>query len=79
MANKRKDPDATTYSGRFAIRLRKLREKAGFTVDDIVEKSSIPRTTLYNWEAGISQPPVDTYPILAKAYGVKVRTLLPDE
>jgi len=79
MANKRKEVDAKMYSGRFAIRLRKLREKAGLAVEDIVKLTGIPKKTLYNWEAGERQPPVDAYPILAKAFGVKVRTLLPDE
>ena len=75
----RKDPDTRIYSGRFAARLRTLREKAGMTIEDVVEATGFPRTTLYNWEAGLRMPPVDTYPILAEALGVKVRTLLPEE
>ena len=67
------------YSGRFAVRLRTLREKAGLTVPDIAEVTSIPVQTLYNWERAKNTPPVDAYPILAKAYGVRVRTLLPEE
>ena len=79
MSPARIEPDARMYSGRFAARLRTLREKAGLTIEDLVDETGIPRTTLYNWEAGIRMPPVDTYPILAEALGVKVRTLLPDE
>ena len=79
MANKRKEVDAKMYSGRFAIRLRILREKAGFAAEDIAQLTGIPKKTIYNWEAGISQPPVDALPILAKAYGVRIRTLFPDE
>jgi len=74
----RKPPSTDTYSGRFAERLRKLREKAGLTVDEVVETTGFPRNTLYNWEAGKRQPPLDAYPILAKALGIKVRTLLPE-
>ena len=73
MANKRKEVDGKMYSGRFAIRLRTLREKAGLTVEDIAGLTSIPKRTLYRWEAGLREPPYDALPILAKAYGVKVR------
>jgi transcriptional regulator with XRE-family HTH domain len=67
------------YSGRFAARLRTLRERAGLTIEDMVAQTGFPQKTLYNWEAGLRMPPVDAYPILAAAIGVKVRTLLPDE
>ena len=79
MSPARVEPDDSIYSGRFAARLRALREKAGLTVEDLVTATGIPRGTLYNWEAGIRMPPIDMFPILAKALGVKVRTLLPDE
>ena len=79
MSPARVEPNTNIYSGRFAERLRKLREKAGMSIEDLVTATGIPRTTLYNWEAGIRMSPVDTYPILAEALGVKVRTLLPDE
>jgi len=79
MSPARKEPDTRIYSGRFAARLRMLREKAGLTIEDLVEATGIPRKTLYNWEAGIRMPPVDTFPTLAGALGVKTRTLLPEE
>ena len=75
----RKDPDTRIYSGRFAARLRALREKAGLSIEDMVEATGFPKRTLYNWEAGLRMPPVDSYPKLAEALGVKTRTLLPDE
>jgi len=79
MSPARKEPDTRIYSGRFAARLRMLREKAGLTIEDLVETTGFPQRTLYRWEAGLRVPPVDTYPILAEALGVKVRTLLPEE
>jgi len=79
MSPARVEPNTNIYSGRFAERLRKLREKAGLTIDDLVELTGIPQRTLYNWEAGFRTPPYDTLPTLAEALGVKVRTLLPDE
>ena len=78
MSPARKEPDDKTYSGRFAIRLRKLREKAGLTIPEVSDKTSIPQSTLYNWEAAFNSPPYDILPILAKTFGVKVRTLMPD-
>jgi transcriptional regulator with XRE-family HTH domain len=67
------------YSGRFSIRLRKLREKAGLTIPEIAALTAIPVQTLYNWERNKATPPIDVFPILAEAYGVKVRTLLPEK
>jgi transcriptional regulator with XRE-family HTH domain len=75
----RKEPDASTYSGRFAIRLRTLREKAKLTVEDLSAQSGIPRTTLYNWEQGIRNPPFDILPQLADSLGIKIRNLMPEK
>jgi DNA-binding XRE family transcriptional regulator len=76
----RKKVDTSTYSGRFAIRLKTLREKAGMSVDELAEKSGIPRTTLYNWESGTYKAVIDD-PLIAIAVsiGVNVRTLMPKE
>ena len=79
MSPARKEPDTRTYNGRFAARLRVLREKAGLTIEDVVESTGIPAQTLYNWENGRRTPPYVTLPILAETFGVKVRTLLPEE
>ena len=79
MARPRNEPDTTMFSGKFAVRLRTLREKAGLTIEDLVAQTGFPKRTLYRWEAGLRTPPVDAYPILAAAFGVKVRTLLPEE
>ena len=78
----RKDPSPemlATFSGRFAVRLRMLRERAGLTIEDLVDAIGVPQPTLYHWEAGHSKPPIEMFPHLAKAFGIKVRTLLPDE
>jgi transcriptional regulator with XRE-family HTH domain len=75
----RKPIDTSTYEGRFALRLKALREKTGMSVDELAETSGIPRTTLYNWESGINQPLVGQLPKLAEAVNVSVRTLLPKE
>ena len=67
------------YSGRFAARLRALREKAGMSVEDLVDRTGIPAQTLYSWEQGKYTPPIETFPMLAETFGVEVRTLLPKE
>lgn len=81
-----KKPDETTYSGRFAARLRMLREKAGLTVDDVVaaiDKSNSSRRNspkagaIYSWEQGRATPHMDLFPAIAKALKVSIRDLLP--
>ena len=79
MSRQRKEIDTSTYTGKFALRLRELREKKGLSVDELAEKSGIPRTTLYNWESAIKQPVIGQLPLLAKALGMKAASLLPKE
>jgi transcriptional regulator with XRE-family HTH domain len=76
----RKSPDPSTYSGRFAIRLRALREKAGLTVEEVAASIEMKAATVYSWESGRTEPKVDQYPLLAKQYGLAIpRTLLPEK
>jgi len=65
-----------SYSGRFAKRLRKLREDAGLTVAEVVERMSkqgveISDKTYYHWEGSRSDPKLDFFPVIAKALKVK--------
>lgn len=74
-----KAPDQSTYSGRFAARLRSLREKAGVNVSDLVSAAGVSQSTYYNWEAGATTPPLNAMPALAKALGLKsTRVLFPE-
>lgn len=76
-------PDETTYSGRFAARLRMLREKAGLSVDDVVENLrsqgyQLGERSYYNWESGRAIPPMNVFPLLAQTLKQKTpRSLLP--
>ncbi len=84
MTPAQKPIDDSSYSGRFAIRLRELREKAGLTVDQVVEAMdragySIAARSFYNWEQGRRDTPFDALPALAKALGQNVRNLMPKE
>ena len=77
-ARPRKTIDTSTYTGRFAARLKELREKKKLTVEELAEKSGIPVQTLYCWESMSRTPAIDRFPELAKALGVKVRFLMPN-
>ena len=74
----RKEVTPDSYSARFALRLKELREKAGLTVDQLAERSGIPATTLYKWESDTRTPAIDRFPELASALRVKPRSLLPE-
>jgi len=76
-ARPRKEVDASTYTGRFAVRLKMLREKAGLSVDQLAEKSGIPKRTLFSWESDTKIPGIDRLPLLAESLGVTARTLIP--
>lgn len=81
-----KAPDQSTYSGRFAARLRSLREKAGLSVEQVVEaigkanksgRKSPAVTSFYGWEQGATTPHWDLVPAIAKALKVEIHELLP--
>jgi transcriptional regulator with XRE-family HTH domain len=78
-SRKDKEIRMSTYTGRFAERLRTLRERAGLSIEEMVDLTGIPAQTLYNWERAKNTPPMETYPLLAETLGVKIRTLLPED
>ncbi len=84
MAPAPKPIDDSTYSGRVAIRLRKLREGAGLSVEQVVEKLnnagwSIGVQTYYGWENKRRSVDLDAVPFVAKVLKVKPRELLPEK
>ena len=79
MSRARKEVDTSTYSGRFAVRLRALRDKTGMSADEFAEKHGFNRATYYSWEIGYATPSFDKLPEIAKAFGISVRTLIPKE
>ncbi len=80
-----KPPDLTTYSGRFAARLRALREKTGMTGQEMAKAVSdsgyvVKERSYYAWESGANSPPFDAIPFISKALGLKnIRTLMPED
>ena len=76
----RKQPNTDTYAGRFAVRLRTLRKKAGLSIEELAEQSSVPAPSLYRWESGNFTPPVERLPDLAAGLGLKnVQKILPEK
>jgi transcriptional regulator with XRE-family HTH domain len=73
----RKEVDTSTYTGRFAVRLKTLREKAGLSVAELAKKSGITERTLFRWETTSSTPINEDLPQLANALGVTMHSLLP--
>ena len=75
----RKEPDKTTYAGKFAARLRSLREKTGLTPEEFAEKMGVTVGTIYHWESAYSFPKVEQLQLLANVLGIKsVKTLFPN-
>ncbi len=78
-----KAADESTYSGRFAARLRMLREKTGMTGMEFSEAIrgegyKLGQRTYFDWETGRTTPPLDVFPILAKLLKLSgPRLLLP--
>ncbi len=79
-----KQPDQSTFVGRFAARLRLLREKTGMTGEqaaDAITKAGfeVASRTYYGWESGGRQPPLSALPAIAAGLGQKsVRQVLPE-
>ncbi len=73
----RRDPDLNTYSGRFALRVRTLREACGLTAKEVAEQMGISVRTYYGWEAGERDISIDYIPMLAKCFKVAIRDLMP--
>jgi transcriptional regulator with XRE-family HTH domain len=59
-----------------AANLKFLRKKMGKTQDALSSEVNIGRTTIANYEAGISEPNVDNLLSFAKYFGISLDTLL---
>ena len=80
MSPARKEPDKSTYSGRFAVRLKMLRERAELSVQELAEILEVQSITVYKWEQAKSAPNVADLPKVAEALKLKsVRTIFPEK
>ncbi len=59
-----------------ATNLRYLRKKRGKTQDTLSSELNIGRTTLANYEAGISEPNIETLVSISKYFGVSLDELM---
>lgn len=76
----KKEPDRTTYSGRFAARLYELRKKAGLSAEQVAEELGVSAMAVYQWEAGSRKLSIELFPEMAKLYKLKkTREILPNE
>src|SRR3954466_13064735 len=64
---------------RFGERLRELRTQGGFTQEQLAEKAQVTASYVGRLERGGAAPGIDLVERLAKALGVKVADLLPQE
>lgn len=74
MGRRARGPDESTYTGRFAARLKKLRVKAGMDHDqaaDAITRAgwAVTTPTIYRWEQGKTFPSYEALPFIAAAYG----------
>jgi transcriptional regulator with XRE-family HTH domain len=74
MARKFKPPNTSTYTGRVAAKLRELRLKRGWSVDDVRDRLAmrgieVSAQAIYKWETGLRPVPVDVIPVIARIYG----------
>lgn len=75
-----KKVDTSTYTGRFAARLKELREKAGLTPEQFAEQLAVSDQAIYYWESGLRQPKISDLPKIASVLKLKkTRDLLPNE
>ena len=79
-ARPRKTIDTSNYEGRFAARLKELREKKKMTAEELSERIGVTVNTVYHWEKAHSFPKCAQLPILAEALKLKnVRLLFPEK
>lgn len=84
MGRPSKPVDETTYAGRFAARLRRLRENAGMTGEQLAQAITdsgynCPVRTYYGWEAAKNETPLNAVPFIASSLGTNPRTIFPSK
>lgn len=61
------------------VQLKRLREKAGLTQEQLGQKLGVGQSTVGMWETGERLPRADKLPELAKALGCTIDDLLKPE
>jgi len=79
-ARPRKEVDLSSYAGRFAERLKTLREKKKLTAQEFAEKMGVSDQAVYYWETGRNQPKISDLPKIAETLNLKsIKLLFPDK
>ena len=76
MSPPKKEVDLSTYRGRCAKRLKMLRERCGYSVEEaaemLIEAGVIKNSrSLYHWENAKGLPKIEQLPEIAKVYRLK--------
>lgn len=84
MGRRLSEPDLSTYRGRFAARLRELRQKKFATQREFADALllhglEVSLIAISTWERGERCPDVAVFPAIAAALDVAPRLLLPLE
>lgn len=64
------------YVEGFASKLKKAREKTGFTQREVSKETGIPQSTIAKYETQALEPSIETLGILADFYGVSIDWLI---
>ena len=56
--------------------LKKYREKAGLSQQELAKHMAVTRQTISNWERGVSQPDLDSIFLLANEFQVDVTEII---
>jgi transcriptional regulator with XRE-family HTH domain len=56
--------------------LKNLREKVGLSQAALAERAGLPLRSIQNWDQGHRTPRLQVLPLLARAMGVSVNTLV---
>ena len=56
--------------------LKELREKRGYSQEQLARRVMVTRQAVSRWETGETQPNTDTLKLLSKEYDVSINTLL---
>lgn len=64
------------FIAEFAARLKQARKDRGGNAADFAKRLGISPPTLYAWEEGRYQPPLEKLPLLAEVYGLTIGELV---
>lgn len=68
--------DDNLYRENFSLRIKKAREDAGYTQQQVAELTEISRSNISKYETNALEPNLETMGILAQFYNVSIDWLL---